>query len=51
MAYPEASVKMTMAALEARDRCEALAKSAGGMTPQQFRKAFDDALGDLQFHL
>jgi hypothetical protein len=51
MAYPQASVKMTMASLEARDRCEELAKRVDSMSPQQFRKAFDEALGDLQFHL
>src|SRR3954462_5022369 len=50
-AYPEASVKMTMSALEARDRCEELAKRAAGMPPQQFRKAFDEAVSDLQLHL
>jgi len=51
MAYPQASVKMTMAALTTRDRCEALDKHAGKMTPEQFRKAFDETLADLQFHL
>jgi hypothetical protein len=51
MAYPQASVKMTMASLEARNRCEELAKRADSMSPQEFRKAFDEAVGDLQFHL
>src|SRR3954470_17784191 len=51
MAYPQASVKMTTSALATRDRCEALAKHAGGMTPAQFREAFDRTLADLQFHL
>ncbi len=50
-AYPEASVKMTMSALEARERCETLAKEAKGLSPAQFRKAFDAAVGDLQRHL
>ena len=42
---------MTMASLEARDRCEGLAKRAGSMSPQEFRKAFDEAVSDLQLHL
>jgi hypothetical protein len=46
-AYPEASVKMALAGLEARERCAELARSAGGMSPAQFRKAFEQALGDL----
>ena len=50
-AYPEASVKMTMSALEARKRCNRLAKEAKGLSPAQFRKAFDAAVGDLQRHL
>ncbi len=50
-AYPEASVKMTMSALEARERCDQLAKEAKGLSPAQFRKAFDAAVGDLQRHL
>jgi len=46
-AYPEASVKMALAGLEARERCAELARSADGMSPAQFRKAFEQALGDL----
>ena len=42
---------MTMAALEARNRCENSPSEADGMTPEQFRKAFDEAVGDLQLHL
>jgi hypothetical protein len=51
MAYPQASVKMTMASLQARDGCEALAKRADGMSPAQFRKAFDETVANLQRHL
>jgi hypothetical protein len=49
--YPQASVKMVMAALEARERCEALAERSAGMSPAEFRAAFDEALSELQFHL
>ena len=52
MAYPQASVKMTMAALEARDALRGSWPSeAGPHARQQFRKAFDAAVADLQFHL
>jgi hypothetical protein len=50
-AYPSAGVKMVMSALEARERCEALASESAGMSPAQFRSAFDDAVADLQLHL
>jgi hypothetical protein len=50
-AYPGAGVKMVMSALEARERCEALAQESAGMSPAQFRTAFDAAVADLQLHL
>ena len=50
-AYPEASVKMTMSALEAHERLEQLQREAASMSPQQFRVAFDAAVADLQRHL
>src|SRR3954452_8716950 len=46
MAYPQASVKMTMASLEARDRCEELANRADGMSPPQVRQPCTEAVSD-----
>ena len=50
-AYPKASVKMTLAAFEAHDRLLRLKREAAGLSPEQFRKAFDAAVADLQRHL
>ena len=50
-AYPQASVKMTLAAFEAHDRLLRLKREAAGLSPEQFRKAFDAAVADLQRHL
>ncbi len=50
-AYPQASVKMTMAALEAHERLRELEQAAGSMSPAEFRTAFDAAVADLQLHL
>jgi hypothetical protein len=50
-AYPGASVKMTLSALEADERLRELERASAGMTPAQFRAAFDAAVGDLQRHL
>lgn len=46
-AYPEASVKMALSGLAARERCAELAARADRMSPAEFRAAFQDALGDL----
>jgi hypothetical protein len=50
-AYPDASVKMVLAAREARPRLQRLAREAAGLSPAQFRAAFDAAVADLQRHL
>jgi len=50
-AYPDASVKMTLAALDAGTRLEELAHDARRMSATQFRAAFDAAVADLQRHL
>jgi hypothetical protein len=50
-AYPEASVKMTMSAIEAHERLLELEKASAGMSPAEFRVAFEAALADLQRHL
>jgi hypothetical protein len=50
-AYPQASVKMTMSALEAHERLRELEREADGLSPAQFRKAFQAAVADLQRHL
>jgi hypothetical protein len=42
---------MTMSALEAHERLQELQREAAGMTPAQFRAAFDEAVADLQRHL
>jgi hypothetical protein len=42
---------MTLAAFEAHDRLLRLQRDAAGLSPAQFRKAFDEALADLQRHL
>jgi len=50
-AYPQASVKMTLSALPARERLQRLAAESGSLSPAQFRAAFDAAVADLQLHL
>jgi hypothetical protein len=50
-AYPQASVKMTMSALSAHERLLELEREAAGMSPAQFRQAYEHALADLQRHL
>jgi hypothetical protein len=50
-AYPQASVKMTMSALAAHERLLELEREAAGMSPAQFRQAYERALADLQRHL
>jgi hypothetical protein len=50
-AYPGASVKMTMAALEAHERLRELEQSSARMSPAEFRAAFESAVADLQLHL
>jgi hypothetical protein len=50
-AYPQASVKMTLSALQSRERLEKLAAESRSMSPAQFRAAFDAAVADLQLHL
>lgn len=50
-AYPGASVKMTMAALEAHERLLELERTSARMSPAEFRASFDSALADLQLHL
>jgi hypothetical protein len=50
-AYPEASVKMVLAGLDARERCEELERRSGKLDPAAFRTAFSKLLSDLQRRL
>jgi len=50
-AYPRASTKMVIGALAVREGLERLVASAGSMSPEEFKAAYERFLSEQQVHL
>jgi hypothetical protein len=51
VAYPDASVRMILSAVEVRDGLRKLQAETAGSTPEDFKAAYERFLSDVQVHL